>query len=88
MTYKTGFLMGIVLGAIFAYGALGFGGATVDQEVAQNIIIGFGVLGFVSTAYSVWKRESLWNSTFAGLITGVGWSATGIAWLLFGLNYP
>lgn len=88
MTFKSGFITGIVLGAFLAYSALGFGGPETNPETAKQIITSFGLLGIISTAYSVWKRRSFGNTTIAGLITGVGWSATGVAWLIFGMSYP
>ena len=88
MTFKTGFLIGVVIGAFLAYGALGFGGPGTDPETAQNTILVFGIMGLISTAYSVWKRESLGGTTFAGVINGVSWSAIIISSILFGFSYP
>ena len=56
MTFKSGFITGIVLGAFLAYSALGFGDPETNPEKAKQIITSFGLLGFISTAYSVWKR--------------------------------
>ena len=88
MTFRNGFIMGLIAGTILVYIALEPMDGAKNQQLARDVIISFSILGAITTIYALIKRKSFINTTVNGFIAGFAFSTTTISWLLYGISYP
>jgi len=89
MTYKDGFIMGIIFGFFATFISLGCTTLSVEwQHFIKSLIQSMFILSVIITANQAFRRKSFFSPKWDGFITGVCFSTQMVVWWLYGIAFP
>lgn len=89
MTFRNGFIIGVIAGFVLIGATLGYGNPSPEAQHTASAIGKTALLvACVITVIKPFKRGSVINPTADGLLSGFGFSAGLTSIVLFGVSFP